>query len=185
MRKGDAKRGIVVGILCMVLAIVGIVAFSSEVQPVDSVSTVNLEAPPVLSSNLTNLNSVVIDERGESEASETSDSAVELYLEHQKNIVNASGWNEYIISITNPNERDIHKTIYLEGTRYNWDTTGCWVRDSDFDGKTVATLDNMTVHPGDTVQVTVPVQLKATGERNFYIFKVRCEEAKRKSRTQF
>jgi hypothetical protein len=47
--------------------------------------------------------------------------------------------------------------------------TGCWVRDLDFDGKTVATLENMTVHSGDTVQVTVPVQLKATGERNFYI----------------
>ena len=27
----------------------------------------------------------------------------------------------------------------------------------------------MTVHPRDTVQVTVPVQLKATGERNFLI----------------
>ncbi len=83
--------------------------------------------------------------------------------------MNASGWNEYNISITNPNEEDIHKTIYLEGTRYNWDATGCRVRDSDFDGKIVATLENMTVHPGDTVQVTVPVQLKATGERNFYI----------------
>jgi hypothetical protein len=34
----------------------------------------------------------------------------------------------------------------------------------------------MSVHPGDTVQVTVPVQLKATGERNFYISKVRGEE---------
>jgi hypothetical protein len=171
MRKGNSKKGIVVGILCMVLAVVGIVAFSSEVSPVDSVST-DHEAPPVLSSNLTNLSSVVIDERGESES---SDSAVELYLEHQKNIVNASGWNEYIISITNSNDKDIQKTIYLEGTRYNWDDTGCWVRDSDFDGKTVATLANMTVHPGDTLQVTVPVQLKATGERNFYIFKVRGE----------
>jgi hypothetical protein len=127
----------------------GIVAFSSEVQPVDSVST-DHEALPVLSSNLTNLSSVVIDERGKSES---SDSAVELYLEHQKNIVNASGWNEYIISITNPNDKDIRKTIYLEGTQYNWDDTGCWVRDSDFDGKTVATLENMTVHPGDTVRV--------------------------------
>ena len=174
MRKGNAKKGIVVGMLCMVLAVVGIVAYSSEVQPVDSVST-DHEALPVLSSNLTNLSSVVIDERGESEASK-EDSAVELYLEHQKNIVNASGWNEYSISITNPNDEDIHKTIYLEGTRYNWDDTGCWVRDSDFDGKIVATLENMTVHPGDTVQVTVPVQLKATGERNFYIFKVRGEE---------
>jgi hypothetical protein len=69
------------------------------VQTVDSVSTVNLEAPPVLSSNLTD-SVVVIDE------SETCKgcSAVELYLEHQKNIVNASGWNEYIFSITNPNE---------------------------------------------------------------------------------
>jgi hypothetical protein len=172
MRKGNAKRGIVVGMLCMVLAVVGIVAYSSEVQPVDSVST-DYEAPPVLSSNLTNLISVVIDESGESE---TSNSAVELYLEHQKNIVNASGWNEYIISITNPNDKDIHKTIYLEGTRYNWDDTECWVRDSDFDGKTVATLENMTVHSGDTVQVTVPVQLKATGERNFYIFKMWGEE---------
>jgi hypothetical protein len=83
--------------------------------------------------------------------------------------VNASGWNEYIISITNPNEEDIHKTIFLEGTRYNRDATGCGVRESDFDGKTVATLENMTVHPGDTVQVTVPLQLKATGERNIYI----------------
>ena len=131
------------------------------------------EALPVLSSNLTNLRSVVIYERGESETSETSKgcSAVELYLEHQKNIVNASGWNEYIISITNPNEEDIHKTIYLEGTRYNWDDTGCWVRDSDFDGKTVATLENMTVHSGDTVQVTVPVQLKAMGGRNFYFLR--------------
>ena len=174
MRKGNSKIWIVVGILCMVLAVAGIVAFSSEVLPVDSVSTVNLEALPVLSSNLTD--SVVIDERSESESSETSNSAVELYLEHQKNIVNASGWNEYIISITNPNEEDIQKTIYLEGTRYNWDDTGCWVRDSDFNGKTVATLENMTVHSGDTVQVTVPVQLKATGERNFYIFKVRGEE---------
>jgi hypothetical protein len=91
-------------------------------------------------------------------------------------IVNASGWNEYIISITNPNEVDIHKTIYLEGTRYNWDDTECWVRDSDFDGKTVATLENMTVRSGDTLQLTVPVQLKATGERNIYIFKGRCEE---------
>ena len=144
---------------------------------VDSVSTVNLEAPPVLSSNLTNLSSVVIDERGESESSETSNSSVELYLDHQKNIVNASGWkNEYIISITNSKEVDISKTIYLEGTRYNWDVTGCWTRDSDFDGKIVATLENMTVHPGDTVRVTVPVQLKATGERNFYIFIVRREE---------
>jgi hypothetical protein len=34
----------------------------------------------------------------------------------------------------------------------------------------------MTVHPRDTFQVTVPVQLKATGERNFYIFRVWCEE---------
>jgi hypothetical protein len=34
----------------------------------------------------------------------------------------------------------------------------------------------MTVHSGDTLQVTVPAQLKATGERNFNIFKVRCEE---------
>jgi hypothetical protein len=154
------------------LAVVGIVAFSSELQPVDSVS-IDHEALPVLSSNLTNLSSVLIDERGESEA---SDSAVELYLEHQKNIVNASGWNEYSISITNPNEEEIHKTIYLEGTRYNWDDTGCWVRDSDFDGKIVATLENMTVHPGDTLQLTVPVQLKATGERNIYIFEVRGEE---------
>ncbi|RCV65875.1 hypothetical protein C5S53_01555 [Methanophagales archaeon] len=172
MRKGNAKKGIVVGILCMVLAVVGIVAYSSEVQPVDSVST-DYEVPPILSSNLTNLSSVVIDERSESE---TSDSAVELYLEHQKNIVNASGWNEYIISITNPNEVDMHKTIYLEGTRYNWDDTSCWIRDSDFDGKTVATLENMTVHPGDTVQLTVPVQLEATGERNIYVFEVRGEE---------
>jgi hypothetical protein len=174
MRKGDAKIGIVMGILCMVLAVVGIVAYSLELQPVDSVS-IDHEALPFLSSNLTNLSSVVIDERGESETSK-EDSAVELYLEHQKNIVNASRWNEYIISITNPNEEDIRKTIYLGGTRYNWDDTGCWVRDSDFDGKIVATLENMTVHPGDTVQVTVPVQLKATGERNFYIFRVRCEE---------
>jgi hypothetical protein len=143
------------------------------VPPVDSVSTA-LEAPPVLSSNLTNLSSVIIDERGESQTSK-EDSAVELYLEHQKNIVNASGWNEYIISITNPNDVDIQKMIYFEGTRYNWDATECWVRDSDFDGKTVATLKNMAVHPGDTVQVTVPVQLKATGERNFYIFRVRSE----------
>jgi len=171
MRKGNAKIGIVMGILCMLLAVVGIVALSSEVQPVDSVSTVH-EAPYVLvSSNLTDSNSVVIDKRSESESTKEC-SAIELYLEHQKNIVNASGWNEYIISITNPNEEDIQKTIYLEGTRYNWDDTGCWVRDSDFDGKIVATLENMTVHPGDTVQVTVPVQLKATGERNFYIFKV-------------
>jgi hypothetical protein len=174
MRKGDAKRGIVVGTLCMVLAVVGIVAFSSDVQPVDSVST-DHEALPVLSSNLTNLSSVVINEKGESESSKEC-SAVELYLKHQKNIVNASGWNEYIISITNPNEEDICKTIYLEGTRYNWDDTECWVRDSDFDGKIVATLENMTVHSGDTVQVTVPVQLKATGERNFYIFEVWGEE---------
>jgi len=174
MKKGDAKRGIVVGILCMVLAVVGIVAFSSDASLlVDSVST-DHEALPVLSSNLTNLSSVVISERGKSESSK-EDSAVELYLEHLKNIVNASGWNEYIISITNPNKEDIHKTIYLEGTRYNWDT-GCMVRDSEFDSKIVATLENMTVHSGDTVQVTVPVQLKATGERNFYIFKVWGEE---------
>ena len=171
MRKGNAKRGIVVGMLCMVLAVVGIVALSSDVQPVDSVST-DHEALPVLSSNLTDLSSVVIDERGESK---NSDSAVELYLEHQKNIVNASGWNEYIISITNPNEEDIHKTIYLEGTRYDWDATGCWVRDSEFDGKIVATMENMTVRSRDTLQVTVPVQLKATSERNIYIFKVRGE----------
>ncbi len=141
-------------------------------QPVDSVSTVNLEALPVLSSNLTNLSSVVIGERGESETSETSNSAVELYLEHQKNIVNASRWDEYLISITKPNKMDIQKAIFLEWTRYNWDATECWVRDSDFAGKTVATLENMTAHSGDTVQVTVPVQLKATGERNFYIFNV-------------
>ena len=144
-------------------------------QTVDSVSTVNLEALPVLSSNLTDSNSMIV-ERGESKTSESSNSAVELYLEHQKNIVNASGWNEYNISITNPNEEDIQKTIFLEGTRYNWDATECWVRDSDFDGKNVAILENMTVHPGDTLQVTVPVQLKATGERNFYIFKVRSED---------
>jgi hypothetical protein len=174
MRKGDAKKGIVVGILCMVLAVVGIVAYSSEVQPVDSVSTDQEASYVPVSSNLTDLNTVVIEERGKSQTSK-EDSAVELYLEHQKNIVNTSGWNEYIISITNPNEEDIQKTIYLEGTRYNWDDTGCWVRDSDFDGKIVATLENMTVRSGDTVQVTVPVQLKATGERNFYIFRVRGE----------
>jgi hypothetical protein len=176
MRKGNAKKGIVVGMLCMVLAVVGIVAYSSELQPVDSVSTDPEASYVLVSSNLTNLSSVVIDERSESESSETSDSAVKLYLEHQKNIVNASGWNEYIISITNPNDKDIRKTIYLEGTRYNWDDTGCWVRNSDFDGKTVATLENMTVRSGDTLQVTVPVQLEATGERNFYIFKVWGEE---------
>ena len=34
------------------------------------------------------------------------------------------------------------------------------------------------MHSWDTVQVTVPVQLKATGERNFYIFRVRCEKKK-------
>ena len=39
LEKGDAKIGIVVGISCMVLAVMGIVAFSSDVQPVDSVST--------------------------------------------------------------------------------------------------------------------------------------------------
>jgi hypothetical protein len=171
MRKGDAKKGIVVGISCMVLAVVGIVAYSSEVQPVDSVSTDPKASYVQVISNLTNLSSVVIDNRGESESSK-KDSAVELYLEHQKDIVNASGWNEYIISITNPNEEEIHKTIYLEGTRYNWDDTGCWVRDPDFDGKIVATLENMTVRSGDTVQVTVPVQLQATGERNIYIFEV-------------
>ena len=175
MKKGNSKIGIVMGLLCMVLAVVGIVTYSSEVQHEDSVST-DHEALPVLSSNLTNLSSVVIGERSESESSDTSDSAVELYLEHQKNIVNASGWNEYSISITNQNEEDICKTIYLEGTRYNWDATGCWVRDSDFDGKIVATLENMTVRSGDTLQVTVPVQLEATGERNFYIFKVWSEE---------
>jgi hypothetical protein len=118
----------------------------------------------------------MIVERGESKTNETSNSAVELYLDHQKNIVNASGWNEYRISITTPNDKDIHKTIYFEGTQYNWDDTECWVRDSDFDGKTVATLRNMTAHPGDTLQVTAPVQLEATGERNFYIFKVRSEQ---------
>jgi hypothetical protein len=175
MRKRDAKKGIVVGILCMVLAVVGIVAYSSEVQPVDSVSTDQEASYVWVSSNLTNLSTVVIEERGKSQTSK-EDSAVELYLEHQKNIVNASGWNEYIISITNPNKEDIQKTIYLEGTRYNWDDTGCWIRDSDFDGKIVAILENMTVRSGDTLQVTVPVQLKATGERNFYIFEVRSEE---------
>ena len=46
---------------------------------VDSVS-IDHEAPLVLSSNLTDL--IVIDERGESKTSETSNSAVELYLEH-------------------------------------------------------------------------------------------------------
>jgi hypothetical protein len=149
--------------------------YSSDVQPVDSVSTVNLEALPVLSSNLTNY-VVVIDE------SETCKgcSAVALYLEHQKKFVNASGWNEYRISITKPNKMDIQKAIFLEWTQYNWDPTECWVRDSDFDGKTVATLENMTAHSGDTVQVTVPVQLKATGERNFYIF--RCGERRYKER---
>ena len=111
MIKGNPQKGIVVGILCMVLAVVGIVAFSSDASLLDDSVSTDHEALPVLSSNLTNLSSVVIDERGESEASETRNSAVELYLEHQKNIVNASGWNEYIISITNPNERDIHKTI--------------------------------------------------------------------------
>ena len=90
--------------------------------------------------------------------------------------MNTSGWNEYNISITNPNEVEIHKTIYLEGTRYNWDDTECWVRDLEFDGKIVATLENMTVRSGDTLQLTVPVQLKATGEWNFYIFKMRGEE---------
>ena len=90
--------------------------------------------------------------------------------------MNASGWKEYLISITNPNEVDIHKMIYLEGTHYNWDDSGCWVRDPDFDGKIVATLENMTVHSGDTLQITVPVQLEATGERNIYIFEVWEEE---------
>ena len=157
----------------MVLAVVGIVAlFSDASLLVDSVSTDHKASYVLVSSNLTESDSMIVG-RGESEA---SDSAVELYLEHQKNIVNASGWNEYIISITNPNEEDIHKAIFLEGTRYNWDDTGCWVRDSDFDGKTVATLENMTVHSGDTLQVTVPVQLKATGERNFYVFKVMRDE---------
>ncbi|MBE9595146.1 MAG: hypothetical protein IMF19_16900 [Proteobacteria bacterium] len=163
------------GVLCMVLAVVGIVALSSEVQPVDSVSTDPEASHVLVSSNLTDSNSMIV-ERGESESSETSDSAVELYLELQKNIVNTSGWNEYIICITNPNKMDIQKTIYLEGTLYNWDAMECWVRDSDFDGKTVATLENMTAHSGDTVQVTVPVQFEATGERNFYIFEVRGEE---------
>ena len=173
MRKRDAKKGIVVGIFFMVLALVGIVAYSSELQPVDSVSTDHEASYVLVSSNLTESDSM-IDERGESESSK-EDNAVELYLEQQKNAVNASGWNEYIISVTNPNEEDIRKTIYLEGTRYNWDDTGCWVRDLDFDGKVVATLENMTVQPGDTLQVTVPVQLKATGERNIYIFEVRGE----------
>jgi hypothetical protein len=176
MIKGNAKKGIAVGMLCMVLAVEGIVAYSSEVQPVDSVSTDQEALYVWVSSNLTNLSSVVIDEIADSKTSEARNSAVVLYLEHQENIVNASGWNEYIISITNPNDKDIHKTIYLEGTRYSWDATECWVRDSDFEGKTVATLENMTVHPGDTLQVTVPVQLKATGDRNIYIFEVRGEE---------
>jgi hypothetical protein len=54
---------------------------------VDSVSTVNFEALPLLSSNQTYSNSM-IDWRGESETSKRC-SAVELYFEHQKNIVNA------------------------------------------------------------------------------------------------
>jgi hypothetical protein len=172
MRKENPKVGIVVGILCLVLAIAGIAALTSDapVQPADSVPPANPESPPVLGlhRNPVYSNSVVIGSSG--------GSPVELHLEHQKDHVNASGWNEYTISITNPNAVDIHKTIYLEGTRYNWDDTEGWVPDSEFNGKTVATLANMTVHLGDTVQVTVPMQLKATGERNFYIFKVRSEE---------
>jgi hypothetical protein len=62
---------------------------------VDSVSTVNFEALPVLSSNLTYSNSVI-------EESETSKrcSAVELYFEHQKNIVNAKIDQRIITNIT-------------------------------------------------------------------------------------
>ena len=172
MKKENPKIGIVVGILCLALAVAGIAALTSDasVQPADSVSPAEPESPPVLSlhRNPVYSNSVVIGGNG--------GSAVELHLEHQKDHVNASGWNEYTISITNPNAVDIHKTIYLEGTRSNWEADKGWVPDSDFNGKTVATLANMTVHPGDTVQVTVPMQLKATGERNFYIFKVRSEE---------
>ena len=172
MIKENPKIEIVVGILCLALAIAGIAALTSDasVQPADSVPPADPESPPVLGlhRNPVYSNSVVI---GGSEGS-----AVELHLEHQKDHVNASGWNEYTISITNPNAVDIHKTIYLEGTRYNWDAEKGWVPDSDFSSKTVATLANMTVHPGDTVQITVPMQLKATGERNFYIFKVRSEE---------
>jgi hypothetical protein len=173
MRKENPKVGIVVGILCLALAVAGIAALTSDtsIQPADSVPPADPESPPVLSlhRNPVYSNSVVI---GGSEGT-----PVELNLEHQKDHVNASGWNEYTIRITNPNAVDIHKTIYLEGTRYNWDATEGWVPDSDFKGKTVATLANMTVHPEDTVQVTVPMQLKATGERNFYIFKVRSEDA--------
>lgn len=93
MRKRNSKIGIVVG----AGSCENCCAFS-EGPPVDSMSTVNFEALPLLSSNLTYSNSV-IDRRGESETGKRC-SAVELYFEHQKNIVNAKIDQRIITNIT-------------------------------------------------------------------------------------
>ena len=176
MRKEDAKKGIVVGISCMVLAVVGIVAYSSEVQPVDSVSTDHEALPVLISSNLTNLSSVVIDERGESETSDTSESAVELYLEQQKNIVNASGWKNISLALQTRTIR-----IYIKQSIWKGHAITGTIRAAGYVIRTTMVkllrpLENTTVQPEETLQVTVPVQLEATSERNFYIFEVWGEE---------
>lgn len=163
---------VVVGISCVVLAVIGIACYNSDANELPITNNVNLEDLNVskeVNRNPSYSDSIVIGRGGSPRGD-----AVELDLEREKGHVNGSGWNDYTISITNLNMIDVHKTIILEGTRYNWDSNG-WVPDSSYEDKLVATIENITVHPGDTVKITVPVQLKATGNKNLYIFKVRSD----------
>jgi hypothetical protein len=168
-----SRAGIVIGILCLGLALAGIMTLAATPQPDNQARTglggiFSPSDPKTIHRNPAYSDTVVSGSDGID--------PVELHIEHQKGHVNASGWDEYTISITNPNERDINKDIYLDGTRYNWGSSG-WSVDSGFSGERVATLNNITVHPWDTVKVTVPVKLSSTGEKNFYVFKVHSEDA--------
>ena len=159
------KIGIVVGIACLALAISGIAAMSTLALP--SGDSTALEVPALVKpaeqpDRNPAYESTIVKEK----------LPIELSLESMADYVNDTRWNEYTITVTNPNTIDLHRTIYLKATQYEWDGDS-WSPGSE---KTVVTLTNITVHPGDTVSFTVPVQLEANGERSFYVFKTSSEE---------
>lgn len=158
-----AKAGIVAGIIFLAISMAGIVAMVGTSQEQASAPSVRMPDTTPINRNPA-YGDTIVDEPSQ---------AIELELDKAGEHINSTDWNEYVITVTNPNDVDVNKTIYLNYMEFTWDdTTGSWTEGIE---KTAITLANITIHPGDTVQFTVPVKLTATGEKSFYIFKATTE----------
>ncbi len=161
-RKRHAKAGIVAGMIFLALSLAGIVAIATVGT---SGTGEQAPAPPAKLPDVATVN-----RNPAYEDTIVEPLAIELSLDKAGEHINSTGWNEYTIWVTNPNDIDVIRDIHLNYTEFSWnDTAGSWTEGAE---KNAITLSNITIHPGDTVQFTVPVKLTATGEKSFYLFRV-------------